>query len=74
MTLTDKINAFIEVEGHGNIRDALNVALSRLERAEELLKESYKQLENCRYGTNYERDYDKEVKLLMNLSTYLGED
>jgi hypothetical protein len=30
-TITEKINSFIEQEGKGNIRDALNVALTRLE-------------------------------------------
>jgi len=31
MTGSEKINAFIEAEGKGNVRDALNVALTRIE-------------------------------------------
>lgn len=31
MTVSEKINAFIEAEGKGNVRDALNVALTRIE-------------------------------------------
>ncbi len=39
MNITDEIDDFIVINGHGNIRDALNVALARLKEVEETLKD-----------------------------------
>jgi len=41
MTITEQIDAFIAKEGNGSVRDALNVALARLEQ-QRILIESIK--------------------------------
>lgn len=46
-TVTQQIEGWIETEGKGNVRDALNIALARLEAAldvNEQLKEEIKEL------------------------------
>ncbi len=38
-SIVEQINSFIEVEGKGNTRDALNVALTRMQRLEVQVRE-----------------------------------
>lgn len=49
ITISDQINEFIQIEGKGNIRDALNVAITKLALVTtvlERMKERIKKIDN----------------------------
>jgi hypothetical protein len=47
MTISEKIDTFISVEGKGSIRDALNIALARIDQKQAIIEQLQKELDDA---------------------------
>jgi dTDP-4-amino-4,6-dideoxygalactose transaminase len=66
MTITEEINHFIENEGKGDVRDALNVALARLDSIRKQYALAMAQLKRERERVEYWKEIADELKDNLN--------
>ena len=59
---TEEINAYIEKQGKGNVRDALNVALADIKRLEKLLANVGRGYYDCITCPNCEGESEIEIR------------
>ena len=62
MNITEKLNQFIANEGKGDVRDALNVALARLDSSNKQYALAMEQLKKEREDVDYWEDVAHELK------------